>query len=70
MTFGYVQSVVCPIFRNIQGDVLFSAEQYQEAYIPYLEATQVWPSNPTYWILLCTTYVKLGWYVPLPPLVL
>lgn len=45
-----------------QGDVLFSAEQYQEAYIPYLEATQVWPSNPTYWILLCTTYVKLGWY--------
>lgn len=45
-----------------QGDVLFSAAQYQEAYIPYLEATQVWPSNPTYWILLCTTYVKLGWY--------
>jgi hypothetical protein len=47
-----------------QGDELFSKEKYQEAYIPYLEAVEIWPSNFDYYIKLTLTYSKLGWCVP------
>ncbi|TFK23386.1 hypothetical protein FA15DRAFT_670569 [Coprinopsis marcescibilis] len=49
------------VFKRM-GDELFAKERYQEAYIPYLEASQIWPSNIKYYLLLAAVYSKLEWY--------
>ncbi|KAF8968516.1 hypothetical protein BDZ97DRAFT_1798841 [Flammula alnicola] len=44
------------------GDILFEANKYKAAYPHYLEAIQLWGSNPTYFISLAGAYRKLQWY--------
>ncbi|KAJ2918077.1 hypothetical protein MD484_g2306, partial [Candolleomyces efflorescens] len=49
------------VFKRM-GDELYGNGKFEEAYIPYLEATQIWPSNLEYYIRLSMTYAKLHWY--------
>ncbi|KAF6760447.1 hypothetical protein DFP72DRAFT_959740 [Ephemerocybe angulata] len=49
------------VFKRM-GDELFHKDKFEEAYIPYLEATQIWPSNVDYYNRLSMTYSRLGWY--------
>ncbi|KAF9481495.1 hypothetical protein BDN70DRAFT_876288 [Pholiota conissans] len=44
------------------GDLLFEAKKYKAAYPHYLEATQLWSSNPEYFISLAGAYRKIQWY--------
>ncbi|PPQ97683.1 hypothetical protein CVT26_001866 [Gymnopilus dilepis] len=44
------------------GDYLVSVKNYKAAYPQYLEAIQLWGSNPTYFISLAECYRKLKWY--------
>ncbi|KJA22438.1 hypothetical protein HYPSUDRAFT_41064 [Hypholoma sublateritium FD-334 SS-4] len=44
------------------GDLLFETHKYKAAYPHYLEATQLWASNPGYFISLAVVYRKMQWY--------
>lgn len=45
-----------------QGDILFESKNYKASYPQYLEAIQLWGSNPGYFISLAGAYRKLQWY--------
>ena len=45
-----------------QGDILFETKNYKASYPQYLEAIQLWGSNPGYFISLAGAYRKLQWY--------
>lgn len=45
---------------------MFEEKKYKLAYQQYLEATQLWPSNPDLFISLAGAYRKLQWYVAHP----
>jgi len=44
-----------------QGDILFESKNYKASYQQYLEAIQLWGSNPGYFIALAGAYRKLAW---------
>lgn len=50
-----------------QGDILIESKNYKASYLQYLEAIQLWGSNPGYFISLAGAYRKLQWYEDLLP---
>ncbi|KAF8889422.1 hypothetical protein CPB84DRAFT_1785534 [Gymnopilus junonius] len=44
------------------GDYLFGIKNYKACYAQYLEAIQLWGSNPAYFVSLASAYRKLKWY--------